>query len=151
MTPRTIVALAFVVMAVVALNRRVARDGSDYVTVLLGGRISVRAEVADDPLERARGLSGREGLAEGEGMLFMFGAPEELTFWMAGMRFPIDIVWINGGRIIGIEENAPPPGNGPAATFSSPGPAEQVLEVPAGFMKERGIVVGSVVLTAKAQ
>ena len=45
--------------------------------------------------EKRRGLSGRNGLEENEGMLFVFEEPGFYSFWMKDMLFPIDIIWIS--------------------------------------------------------
>ncbi len=50
--------------------------------------------VARDPLTRMRGLLGRRGLAEGEGLLLQ-PAGSIHTFFM---RFPIDVVFLDGDR-----------------------------------------------------
>jgi uncharacterized membrane protein (UPF0127 family) len=57
---------------------------------------------------------------------------------MKGMRFPIDIVWIERGRITGVARDVPVPVNG-LPTYESPGPADRVLEVPAGWAARHGV------------
>lgn len=112
--------------------------------------------VGDQPLtvelaisieERARGLGFRDGLAEGTGMLFVDEAPNLQGFWMKGMRFCLDIVWIEGGQVVGAAENACPDPEGTEdaarARFRSPAPVTYVLEVPAGWMAERGYGAGT--------
>lgn len=47
---------------------------------------------ADSFIERARGLLGRSSPAEGEGMLF----PGCRSIHTIGMRYPIDLVFIDG-------------------------------------------------------
>jgi uncharacterized protein len=111
------------------------------VTVHVGGA-QVRAEVAADAGARRRGLSGREGLAENRGMLFVFPDREPRTYWMKGMRFPLDIVWINRGRVTGIERDAPVP-RGELRLYPSSGPVDRVLEVPAGWAARHGIRAGA--------
>jgi len=92
----------------------------------------VKAEVAADEKSREHGLSGRASLAEGRGMLFVYPDRQVRTFWMKGMRFPIDIIWIARGRITGVERDAPVP-VGSVPLYSSRVPADHVLEVPAGW------------------
>lgn len=65
-------------------------------------------------------------------MLFVYRDRLTRTYWMKGMRFPIDIIWIDRGRVRGIERNVPVP-RGYLPTYSSGGPADHVLEVPAGW------------------
>ena len=51
-------------------------------------------DLADTPEKRFQGLSGREILEEGTGMLFVFQEERQHTFWMKDMRFPLDMIWI---------------------------------------------------------
>ncbi len=107
------------------------------------GNATVRAEVAETIGQHERGLSGREKLGENEGMLFVFGTPDRYPFWMKEMRFPIDIIWINGGKVVDITRNLPSPLSGeiPASAFPSV-PVTHVLEVNAGFTDLQGITIG---------
>src|SRR5690349_12394377 len=50
--------------------------------------------VAKTPEEREKGLSGRDSLAQNSGMLFVFDHPDTYTFWMKGMKFPLDMIFI---------------------------------------------------------
>ncbi|HEU5395222.1 MAG TPA: DUF192 domain-containing protein [Candidatus Methylomirabilis sp.] len=109
-------------------------------TVLLGGRVRLRVEVAVTVEEQARGLSGRPGLLPGTGMLFAYPAPGFRSMWMLGMRFPLDFLWIRDGRIVDLFERIPPPrpGEGPI-TVNSSEPAQYILEVPAGLIRAHGL------------
>lgn len=78
------------------------------VEVKIGDQLIV-AELASNSVTRARGLSGRASIGINEGMLFVFDNPGKHSFWMKGMNFPIDIIWINEDNIIvGIEKNIEP-------------------------------------------
>ena len=102
-------------------------------------------EVADTMLKQTQGLSGRESLAAGTGMLFVFNTPYNETFWMKGMLISIDIIWIREGRVIGFVEDAPTPSGASIPTFNAPGPADMVLEVPAGTVAKDSIKQGDAV------
>jgi uncharacterized membrane protein (UPF0127 family) len=115
--------------------------GARTVSVDVGGA-TLKAEVAADQKSRERGLSGRPGLAEGRGMLFVYPDRQVRTFWMTGMRFPIDIIWIARGRVTGVERNAPVP-VGSVPLYSSGVPADHVLEVPAGWSGRHGVGSGT--------
>ena len=111
------------------------------------GGVPLVVELAIAPEERVRGLGYREGLAPGTGMLFVGDEARQQSFWMKGMRFCLDIVWIEGGQIVGAAENACPD---PAGTpdrererFSSPEPVRYVLEVPAGWLDTYGLGTGT--------
>jgi uncharacterized membrane protein (UPF0127 family) len=111
--------------------------------IIAGVRLSV--EVADTPAERGRGLSGREMLPENSGMLFVFDTPGRYGFWMYGMKFPLDIIWIDERlRVVYFVENAQPCVN-ICETYEPPADALYVLEVNAGFVKKYGMKIGDVV------
>ena len=97
------------------------------------GRAEVVADVAADETARHNGLSGRASLAEDRGMLFVYPDHVERTYWMKGMRFPIDIVWIDRGRVTGVEPNVPVPVGDELPLYPSRVPADRVLEVRAGW------------------
>lgn len=104
-----------------------------------------KTEVADTAYLRSQGLSGRESLPEDAGMLFVFGSSSVQTFWMKGMRFPLDIIWIQNDRIVGIEKNVPPEPDASVfglKLYSSPEPVNKVLEINAGLSERYGFEVG---------
>lgn len=101
----------------------------------------IKVDVVETPEERNKGLSGRESLANGEGMLFVFEKMDTYSFWMPDMHFAIDIIWLDENmKVMHIQENATPESY--PTNFTPPVPAKYVLEVPAYFSKEKGIVVG---------
>lgn len=107
-----------------------------------------KVEIADTTYLRSQGLSGREFLPEDAGMLFIFGSSTVQTFWMKGMKFPLDIIWIRDNRIAGIEKNVPPEPGTPTfglKLYNSPGPVDKVLEVNAGVANKYGFEVGDLV------
>lgn len=117
--------------------------GAKNIGPIVGiGGIDVRVILADTPEKRTQGLSGRSGLAENEGMLFVF--PEEgiYGFWMKDMNFSIDIIWIdNAGTVVHVAESVPP--DSYPTSFSPSKPAKYVLEVEAGFAKAHQVSPGS--------
>jgi uncharacterized membrane protein (UPF0127 family) len=110
--------------------------------VRIGDRAVVTVEVAQTEAEKVRGLSGRESLEPGRGMLFVYEAPARPIIWMRGMRFPLDILWIRDGRVVDLVMEAKPPAPGEAPQVFSPREEVQyVLEVPAGFTKRYGVAL----------
>jgi uncharacterized membrane protein (UPF0127 family) len=110
------------------------------------GDQQLTVEVADTSLLRTRGLSYRDGLEPGTGMLFVFGEPRPLSFWMYEMRFCLDIIWIENGQIAGAAESVCPAADRHSTdipTYASPSAVSYVLEVPAGWMDEHGFDVGT--------
>jgi uncharacterized membrane protein (UPF0127 family) len=112
-----------------------------------GATSSMRVEVASTPEQSERGLGYRDSLPEDSGMLFDLRQTRVPGFWMKGMRFPLDFVWISeDGRVAEVTEDVPPQPGVPDTelTFISPAaPVRYVLELNAGAAKARGIVVGA--------
>jgi uncharacterized membrane protein (UPF0127 family) len=110
-------------------------------TLTIGPTVRLTVELARTMSEKVRGLSGRSGLAEGRGMLFVYERPQPIGIWMKDMRFALDILWIGGGQIVHIERNAPPlkPG-GREVVYTAAG--NMVLELPAGFAERHQLRVG---------
>lgn len=139
---RTLAALALLL----ALSATAAASGLRRPVVVLDERVRVSVDVVSAPADRARGLSGRAGLAPSEGMLFRFEGPKIQSFWMKEMRFEIDIVWIQDGRVVGVSERAPLPVPGePPLFLRSPVPCDTVLEVAAGSFRRWGLAIGDAV------
>jgi uncharacterized protein len=117
----------------------------EYADIQVGDD-DLSVEIADDSSLRSRGLSYRDGLEPGTGMLFVYRDEDERSFWMRGMRFCLDIVWITDGEIVGAAERVcPEPGvpDGELTSYLSPEPVQYVLEVPAGWLDERGYGPGT--------
>ena len=66
----------------------------------------MQAEIADDDAERALGLGGRDSLARDAGMYFVL-TTDAPRIWMKGMRFPLDLVWIDDDRVVDVTARVP--------------------------------------------
>jgi uncharacterized protein len=111
------------------------------------GEITITAEVADNDDTKAMGLSWRESLGENEGMLFIYEQAENPSFWMYGMNFPLDFIWIRNGKVVELFENAPAPQNFNQEPFTLSPETEvtHVLEVNAGFIEKHDIKIGDMI------
>ncbi len=93
-------------------------------------------EVAATAEEQATGLSNRASMPNTSGMLFPFQPERVVTFWMKDMQFPIDIIWISHGKVIGVTKNLPVPPKGQKPqdlpTYSPPEAVDYVLELNVG-------------------
>lgn len=107
---------------------------------------AISIEVADTDDKRGKGLSNRADLANDHGILFIFPEVGFHSFWMKGMHFPLDFVWINGEKVVDLRENVPNPSdNTPDSElpmFTSKTPADKVLEVNSGTIKSLNIKIG---------
>ncbi len=145
------IALTLILSYVYLANR--ANNGLPKVQVTIG-EAQIQADLAVGMVARARGLSGRASLAPGHGMLFSFGSAGYHSFWMSGMKFPIDIIWMRDGVVVGVTANVDPQIGAQVwqlNTYTPPEPAEEVLEVPAGYAAENGIVPGSRVIVTRPE
>jgi len=135
----------FVVIISVAgfYNLILFKKNLNKVEVVING-MAFDVEVADTAVTQARGLSGRSGLEENKGMLFLFNSFSRRSFWMRGMKFSLDIIWINEKRIVDIDKNVPPPANGVIdfKMYSPSQPVDKVLEINAGLSEKYNIKIG---------
>lgn len=107
------------------------------------GDVKIKAEVADTAVKQAKGLMFRKGLAEDEGMIFVFNKEDYHTFWMMNTSIPLDIIWVSSDKeIVHIVEDAKPCFIG-CELYRPDEKAKYVVEVNAGFVKKHGIEVGN--------
>jgi len=111
------------------------------------GEVTFEVEIAGTADEQSRGLSGRDGLAPGTGMLFVYQIPQVSIFWMKGMRFPLDFIWIDQDcEVADTGSNAPVPAPGTADSklplYRSAVTVLYGLEVNAGEVASLGIKPG---------
>ena len=114
--------------------------------IVVVGDTNVTVEISDTPELRERGLSYHDDLSLNSGMLFVYPDSGRRIYWMKGMNFCLDIVWINDGAIIGAAESVcPEPGVADAdlGRYASPSPVQYVLELPAGWLSEHGYSTGT--------
>src|ERR671915_217347 len=103
----------------------------------------VFVEVPDELEEFARGLMFRNHLPWNAGMLFAFNEEEPQRFTMKNTLIPLDMIFADSSsKIIDIKENVPPCKQEECPTYPSREPAQYVLEVNAGFVREMGIKIG---------
>jgi uncharacterized membrane protein (UPF0127 family) len=92
-------------------------------------------------------------------MFFVFGSRGQHRFWMKGMTFALDMLWLDAspaddGSLIVVhiaEDVAPDPvgtPDGARPTYGPAVPASFVLEVNAGWAASRGITPGSVAIVS---
>lgn len=111
--------------------------------------INLKVELADTPAKRSKGLGGRNSLAEGGGMLFIFPKADKYPFWMKGLSFPLDFVWISDLEVVDILQNIEPPSSDQQDSalpiYSSKFPIDKVLEVIGGTVARLNIKVGDTI------
>ncbi|MEM3065103.1 MAG: DUF192 domain-containing protein [Candidatus Nitrosotenuis sp.] len=105
----------------------------------------IMADIAFTEEQREKGLSIKDTLNEDEGMLFIFQQESRYNFWMNGMKFPIDILWLDAaGKVVHIESNLQPCASAnDCADYAPAKNALYVLEVAAGFAERHNVQIGT--------
>ena len=83
-------------------------------------------------------------------MIFLFEDGQTSAFWMGGMLFPLDFIWISRNcKVVDITPSVPTLAAGITGSqvpvYVSKAPASFVFEINAGEAQERGISVGDTV------
>lgn len=123
-------------------------QGPTFENLQINGNI-LKVEVANTASKRSKGLGGRESLASDQGMLFIFEREGNYTFWMKGLKFPLDFIWIKGNQVLDIMPNIPPPQPGQTdqdlLIYQSKMTVDKVLEVNGGTADRLYIKIGDIV------
>jgi hypothetical protein len=113
---------------------------------LVVGNSIVAVEVVGRLGDLRKGLAGRACISPGQGMLFEFPRSGDYRFVTSGMRFPVDIVWLDTGyRVVSVQSHASPSSR---RVFRSERSAQYVLELDAGHAAESGLAIGSAIKPA---
>lgn len=104
---------------------------------------TIQLEVARSPAQQAKGMMWRrEPLPNDRGMVFPFPQPQYLAFWMKNCFVPLDMVFINAGKVVAIE-TADPCTKDPCPVYPrQPVLGDTVIELRAGWAKDYGLKVG---------
>jgi uncharacterized protein len=129
---------------IISKEVRSGSNGYRQVSVSVNGLVLI-ADIAATDEQRTKGLSVKDSLAENEAMLFVFNNEGEHTFWMKNMKFPIDIIWINGNKtVVHIEHNLQPCNSELLCPTYEPGEDSlYVLETVGGFAEKHDVVQGT--------
>lgn len=105
------------------------------------GQARFSVELADSRAERARGLMHRESLPRSAGMLFVYPAPQRVTFWMKNTLIPLDMIFLDeAGRVVKVHHNAQP---GDLRPVFGGNEVFAVLEINGGIAETFGIGPGT--------
>lgn len=126
------------------------RDQS-FVVIKIG-ETELLVEAVKSPDTLSKGLGERDSIGS-DGMLFVLPEYRVARFWMKGMRFDLDVVWIRDNLVVGVEENVPAPkmASDELPTISSSTEINYVLELDAGKVAEFNIKPGDSVSILQQQ
>ena len=111
------------------------------------GKWEFKLIVARSEKEKGVGLSKFDKLPKDSGMIFLFDRPDLYTFWMKDMKFPIDIIFIRGNKIVTIypDLEPPKPNDNNLPVLSPKTRSDKVLEINAGLSKKYNFKNGDLV------
>ncbi|MBI1969919.1 DUF192 domain-containing protein [Candidatus Woesearchaeota archaeon] len=140
----TILALFFIFLLLVSCKRTENMQNiGDTITIITShGKIPVKIEIADEELERERGLMERDALEKDAGMLFVFPNEQYLSFWMKKTKIPLDILFIDEDGMIVDVQTMPICIREPCPIFRSAKQGRYALEVNAGFADDHNVALG---------
>ena len=107
---------------------------------------TIRVEVADTAEARSAGLANRASLDGVDGLLLKWEAPGRHPIWMRGMRFSLDLLWIDAeGCVLAALTDVPPCPADPCPLYEPPGSDRSVavLELPANAAARHGLAEGA--------
>ena len=118
-----------------------SKDGDTTKLTLVaksGTKVTLNVEIADDELEREKGLSGRKSLGANNGMLFLLDN-RHAGFWMKDTLIPLSVAFISRcGQIVFIDEMLPET----LLIHNTPEPYQFGLEANPGWFKKHSLDVG---------
>lgn len=137
--------LIFIILVIIiSVGYKIYGSWWTKATVKIGGQ-EVRVLVADTRDHRLKGWSDRKDIGKYGGMLFVFPDRGQHAMVMRDMHFPLDIIWLDGTKIIDIAPNLPPEPGLPEeqlTVYRARAASTLVLELPAGFRDRTGLKIG---------
>lgn len=141
---RAVIGVFAVLMIVVVSVAYFALQPPNTVQIRFAG-VVLSVELATTPAAQEKGLSGRDSMPADHGMLFIFGAQGNWSFWMNEMKFSLDIIWFNSNRqVVFIAQDLQPCTPNECPSFTPTANAMYVLEVNAGFVTAHAVSMGDV-------
>jgi hypothetical protein len=136
----------FLVVALLALCAQVGCSNTPAtspsglpVTSMQIGSKTYQLEIAADDASREHGLMERDSMPADHGMIFVFTAPSEQTFWMHHTRFPLDIIFADDQKkVVSIHTMK---AYDESTTYSN-GPSKYAIELNAGEVATTGVKAG---------
>ena len=100
-----------------------------------------RVELAESAQDIQVGMMYRKSMAADMGRLFLMPSNQMQSFWMKNTYVSLDIIFLSAdNRVVSIQADAAPLS---AQSLPSTGPANKILELPAGTCANLGIEVGN--------
>jgi uncharacterized membrane protein (UPF0127 family) len=99
--------------------------------------------LAETSQEQSIGLAKYKSIAQNQGMIFLFNKSDYYSFWMKDMKFPIDIIFISGNKVVDVSQKVPVWPNENLPIYTTKTKADKVLEINAGLASKYSIKIGT--------
>lgn len=111
------------------------------------GPEEMQAELAISEMEVRTGMMFRTNMDDNAGMLFIFGAPVQASFWMKNCPLPLSAAYIDpDGKILELHDFEAQNTNSVIAATDR---VQYVLETSRGYFERKGIKPGTVIRTER--
>jgi len=125
--------------------RRTPVPGFGDVTFRVATGPVLYALLACTPQQQTQGLMKRTDLAGHVGMLFVFKADTNETFYMRNTPMPLSIAWFDAtGRFVSAADMVPCADRADCPQYAAANPYRYALEVPQGGLGSLGVGPGTV-------
>jgi M6 family metalloprotease-like protein len=122
----------------------ISLTSTNSTTQILIAGVVLTVRLATTLPAQEKGLSGLSSLPSNQGMLFVFDHMDYWSFWMVGMKFPLDIIWFNAaGKVVWTEPELQPCSQYNCPAITPEAMSMCVLEVNAGFIAAHHIRLGT--------
>ena len=116
-----------------------AKSSSDYFEIGLGSE-RIRIQLAVTPMEQQQGLMHRRDLGANDGMIFIYKAPQPMSFWMRNTPSPLDIGYFSEDGVLQEVHQLIPFDETPVRSAQ---PAKFALEMPKGWYRGHNVRPGA--------
>ncbi len=113
---------------------------AEYFPIKIGDQ-TARLQLAVEPAEQKLGLMGRTTLGADDGMLFLYGHPQQMSFWMHNTLLPLDIGFFDTkGELREVRQMIP---NDQRSVKSRSAEILIAIEMNQNWYRERGVKLGA--------
>jgi uncharacterized membrane protein (UPF0127 family) len=138
---RKFILVALVIGLAVAIAVTTLWPKTSPVTLRMDGR-TYTLEIARTASQQQKGLGERPSMPHDHGMLFAYSISGRYCYWMKGMQFPLDIIWLDANkRVIETRQNLSP-NTYPESYCPSGSSTRYVIELNAGQAAEMHLRAG---------
>lgn len=124
------------------IGNDLSNHDKEFTEINVGPKKTIfTVEIVSTEGSRQEGLSGRAGLEQNHGMLFVFDEPQNACIWMKDMMFDIDILWFDADmKLVNIKKAATPEAY--PESYCPSLPTKYVLEINSGLIEQNDFRLG---------